>query len=358
MQGFVFPLLAIHLQLSLGAVQQLQTPKQQPKQDGVVAPPPLPHFEPMVAVYCPPGPPEVSADVIGQPSPYLHRFMSPGGQWQTDRGRVAGSAGPTCPLRNKVAVLELCKKAYPDRDITNIVEAGHFIKLTGWCRRDDSGRCDTAATAQWVKPFRCLEGPFQSDALLVPEHCLFDHVHNQSRCATFDAWNVTATDACRSRAMGLKSFGMLLPCGIDVFSGVEFVCCPRSASGGAQRFTPVRNPNALAIDSAEKTKAGKDGSEEEYYLDEEDAYFEDETKDEDKEDDEDDYVKEEYVETTSSTEASSTTSSTTTKAEVETTRGAVFERIPMDPYFSLTDPAREHAEFIQVFCFLLKTRYL
>jgi hypothetical protein len=26
--------------------------------------------------------------------------------------------------------------------------------------------------------------------------------------------------------MRLRSFAMLLPCGIDVFSGVEFVCCP------------------------------------------------------------------------------------------------------------------------------------
>lgn len=26
------------------------------------------------------------------------------------------------------------------------------------------------------------EGPFQSDALLVPEGCLFDHLHNQTKC--------------------------------------------------------------------------------------------------------------------------------------------------------------------------------
>jgi hypothetical protein len=69
-------------------------------------------------------------------------------------------------------------------------------------------------------------GPFQSDALLVPEHCLFDHIHNQTRCWDFDQWNRTATGACRDRGMRVKSFAMLLPCGIDVFSGVEFVCCP------------------------------------------------------------------------------------------------------------------------------------
>ena len=70
------------------------------------------------------------------------------------------------------------------------------------------------------------EGPFQSDALLVPEHCLFDHIHNQTKCWNFDQWNSTAARACSDRSMKLRSFAMLLPCGIDVFSGVEFVCCP------------------------------------------------------------------------------------------------------------------------------------
>ena len=71
-----------------------------------------------------------------------------------------------------------------------------------------------------------IAGPFQSDALLVPEHCLFDHIHNQTRCWDFDMWNTTASNACKGRGMKVKSFAMLLPCGIDVFSGVEFVCCP------------------------------------------------------------------------------------------------------------------------------------
>ena len=66
-----------------------------------------------------------------------------------------------------------------------------------------------------------LAGPFQSDALLVPEHCLFDHIHNQTRCWDFDMWNTTASNACKGRGMKVKSFAMLLPCGIDVFSGSQ-----------------------------------------------------------------------------------------------------------------------------------------
>ena len=86
------------------------------------------------------------------------------------------------------------------------------------------------------------EGPFQSDALLVPEHCLFDHIHNQTKCWNFDQWNSTAGRACADRGMKLRSFAMLLPCGIDVFSGVEFVCCP---SKKARKGTGVSVGGAL-----------------------------------------------------------------------------------------------------------------
>lgn len=71
------------------------------------------------------------------------------------------------------------------------------------------------------------EGPFQSDALLVPEGCLFDHIHNASRCWPFVRWNQTGAAACQDRGMQMRSFAMLLPCGISLFSGVEFVCCPK-----------------------------------------------------------------------------------------------------------------------------------
>ena len=64
----------------------------------------------------------------------------------------------------------------------------------------------------------------------MPEHCLFDHIHNQTQCMNFDDWNRTAGEACGERGMRVKSFAMLLPCGIDVFSGVEFVCCPKKTN--------------------------------------------------------------------------------------------------------------------------------
>lgn len=35
--------------------------------------------------------------------------------------------------------------------------------------------------------------------------------------------------SCGDRAMNLHDYGMLLPCAIDRFRGVEFVCCPAEA---------------------------------------------------------------------------------------------------------------------------------
>lgn len=80
------------------------------------------------------------------------------------------------------------------------------------------------------------EGPFQSDALLVPEGCLFDHIHNASRCWPFVRWNQTGAAACQDRGMQMRSFAMLLPCGISLFSGVEFVCCPKHFKGEFDLF--------------------------------------------------------------------------------------------------------------------------
>ncbi|XP_068247298.1 amyloid-beta-like protein isoform X2 [Palaemon carinicauda] len=182
-----------------------------------------PRFEPQVAMMC-----------IGR-SQYHAQYMSETGRWVTD-----SNSKVTC-LKDKVDILRYCKQVYPERDITNIVESSHYYRVPNFCRVGHV-KCKTSA---WVKPYRCL-GSFQSDALLVPEGCLFDHIHNQSRCWEFDRWNTTADRACGARRMTLKSFAMLLPCGIDVFSGVEFVCCPKNYKGhGKAHPMEVEEPVAL-----------------------------------------------------------------------------------------------------------------
>ena len=81
----------------------------------------------------------------------------------------------------------------------------------------------------------CLVGPFQSDALLVPRTCLFDHIHDSRTCQSYDAWNQSAIAACAGRGLVQQSFAIMQPCAVDRFSGAEFVCCPASSSssGGA-----------------------------------------------------------------------------------------------------------------------------
>ncbi|XP_055715615.1 amyloid-beta-like protein isoform X19 [Phlebotomus papatasi] len=171
-----------------------------------------PRWEPQIAVLCEAG------------QIYHPQYLSEEGKWMSDlKIKVPSSS---C-LRDKIDLLDHCKKVYPGRDITNIVESPHYQKIGGWCRQGVTSQGKCKGAQRWIKPFRCLEGPFQSDALLVPEGCLFDHIHNASRCWPFVRWNQTGAAACQDRGMQMRSFAMLLPCGISLFSGVEFVCCPK-----------------------------------------------------------------------------------------------------------------------------------
>ncbi|XP_055715617.1 amyloid-beta-like protein isoform X20 [Phlebotomus papatasi] len=170
-----------------------------------------PRWEPQIAVLCEAG------------QIYHPQYLSEEGKWMSDlKIKVPSSS---C-LRDKIDLLDHCKKVYPGRDITNIVESPHYQKIGGWCRQGVTSQGKCKGAQRWIKPFRCL-GPFQSDALLVPEGCLFDHIHNASRCWPFVRWNQTGAAACQDRGMQMRSFAMLLPCGISLFSGVEFVCCPK-----------------------------------------------------------------------------------------------------------------------------------
>ena len=88
----------------------------------------------------------------------------------------------------------------------------------------NKNRCAKPARATCVW---CVVGAFQSEALRVPEHCQFDHIHDSTECKTYDAWNLTTSEACRARhGAALHRFSVLQPCAIDGFNGAEFVCCP------------------------------------------------------------------------------------------------------------------------------------
>ncbi|XP_066280743.1 amyloid beta precursor like protein 2-like isoform X5 [Branchiostoma lanceolatum] len=140
------------------------------------------------------------------------------GKWETD---PAGKHG----FKDKPQdILDYCKLMYPNLEITNIEEHTKEIKIENWCKPGSTAPC--GGHPHKVRPFRCLVGRFESDALMVPTKCKFSHIHNSSVCTTFFKWRDAAKDACDKSGFDLHNFAMLKPCGVDLFTGVEFVCCP------------------------------------------------------------------------------------------------------------------------------------
>lgn len=191
----------------------------------------LTHFQPMIAMLC------------GQHGKFHNQYLNEQKQWVTDDDPAA-----TC-IKDKLEILEYCRKVsvkeiccfeferfcdelhlekvkqiqltepsspqvYPKKDIRNIVESNHYYKIDSWKPVKSRHHLTSNEKQHFVKPIRCLEGNFQSDALLVPEHCVFDHLHNASVCEANAYWNKTANQSCKDKGKMLQSYAVLLPCGI------------------------------------------------------------------------------------------------------------------------------------------------
>lgn len=217
------------------------------------------NFEPMVAIKC------------GHPILHLRRDPRDATNERNIWMRDDGANDCMDTEKTKTMVWHYCKQVYSEMDVTNVME-GEEISITGWCEKGHTS-CPHDVTVG--RSWRCLVGPFQSDALLVPDGCHFNHLHlpqdrkdafkflqqlssqdsavdahlemlakkdaaaassKQQRtmakflrtCLDFQFWNVTARASCRSTyGMDTFSFSPLLPCGIDEFVGVEYVCCPK-----------------------------------------------------------------------------------------------------------------------------------
>lgn len=186
----------------------------------------------MVASYCPNNANNElssSSSSASSSQSYYNQYLDiDTSKWRTNR-----DSSSIC-TQDKRELLELCKKVYPNHDIRNIVESSRSYKIENWCKLNSNPKRRCRSRFR-VKPYRCLEGVFQSDALLVPERCLFDHLHNKTICDSSTNWNKIATDNCQFKSMKLESFAMLQPCGLGIFSGVEFVCCPQGTSSQQQQ---------------------------------------------------------------------------------------------------------------------------
>ncbi|XP_045151534.1 amyloid beta precursor like protein 2 isoform X1 [Echinops telfairi] len=137
------------------------------------------------------------------------------GKWEPD------PTGTKSCFGTKEEVLQYCQEMYPELQITNVMEANQPISVDNWCRRDKK-QCKSHI----VTPFKCLVGEFVSDVLLVPEKCQFSHKTQMEVCENHQHWHTVVKEACLTQGMALYSYGMLLPCGVDQFHGIEYVCCP------------------------------------------------------------------------------------------------------------------------------------
>uniref|UniRef100_A0A3P8X766 Amyloid-beta A4 protein n=1 Tax=Esox lucius TaxID=8010 RepID=A0A3P8X766_ESOLU len=149
------------------------------------------------------------------------------GKWESD------PSGTKSCIGTKEGILQYCQEVYTELQITNVVEANQPVSIQNWCKK---GRKQCRSHLHIVVPYRCLVGEFVSDALLVPDKCKFLHQERMDMCESHLHWHTVAKESCGDRTLSLHDYGMLLPCGIDRFRGVEFVCCPseREADSGEQ----------------------------------------------------------------------------------------------------------------------------
>uniref|UniRef100_A0A7N8YJB2 Amyloid beta (A4) precursor-like protein 1 n=1 Tax=Mastacembelus armatus TaxID=205130 RepID=A0A7N8YJB2_9TELE len=145
------------------------------------------------------------------------------GQWEADpQGRQGCFKDPN-------EILSYCQEMYPALPISHIEESKRPVTIPAWCKKG-WGHCQTHPFI--VLPYRCLEGEYVSEALLVPDRCRFLHQEQMDACESYVYWHNIAKEECTADNLELHSYGMLLPCG-DHFRGVEYVCCPgRGSSSG------------------------------------------------------------------------------------------------------------------------------
>ncbi|XP_014885343.1 amyloid-like protein 1 isoform X2 [Poecilia latipinna] len=165
------------------------------------------------------------------------------GQWEPDpQGRQGCFKDPN-------EILSYCQEMYPVLPISHIEESKRPVTIQAWCKKG-LDHCQTRPLI--VLPYRCVEGEYVSESLLVPDRCRFLHQEQMNICESYVYWHNIAKEECTAENLELHSYGMLLPCG-DHFRGVEYVCCPgRSSSNGKGETEEKDVPQTLASQTAGK----------------------------------------------------------------------------------------------------------
>ncbi|KAJ8405947.1 hypothetical protein AAFF_G00308350 [Aldrovandia affinis] len=264
------------------------------------------------------------------------------GKWESD------PSGTKSCINSKEGILQYCQEVYPELQITNVVEANQPTSIQNWCKK---GRKQCHSHLHIVVPYRCLVGEFVSDALLVPDRCKFLHQERMDMCESHLHWHTVAKESCGDRSMNLHDYGMLLPCGIDRFRGVEFVCCPTETEREADSAEPEEDDSDVwwggaetdYTDSSMPREAGPTGKEEaapvvredDEDIEEEEAQEKDEDgdgeDDEEEDGDDDDMVDERDAGEHTTNIAMTTTTTTTTESVEEVVREVCWEGADSGP---------------------------
>ncbi|XP_077392888.1 amyloid beta (A4) precursor protein b isoform X1 [Festucalex cinctus] len=279
------------------------------------------------------------------------------GSWEPDP-----SGSKTC-IGTKEGILSYCQEVYPELQITNVVEANQPVSIQNWCKK---GRKQCRSHNHIVVPYRCLVGEFVSDALLVPDKCKFLHKEYMDQCESHLHWHSVAKESCGDRATNLHDYGLLMPCGIDLYRGVEFVCCPVEAEqesdsaeldgeesdvwwGGAE----PENDNSMAQQTDTEPAAAEEEDDEE---DDEEPDAFDQNDDDDDDDDDDEEIAEEEDDDDVTNERDSDernanvamTTTTTTESIEEVVRVPTTAPGPpdaVDQYLESPGDDNEHGDF-------------
>ncbi|XP_071016298.1 amyloid beta (A4) precursor protein a isoform X3 [Oncorhynchus clarkii lewisi] len=298
------------------------------------------------------------------------------GKWESD------PSGTKSCIGTKEGILQYCQEVYPELQITNVVEANQPVSVQNWCKK---GRKQCRSHLHIVVPYRCLVGEFVSDALLVPDKCKFLHQERMDMCESHLHWHTVAKESCGDRTLNLHDYGMLLPCGIDRFRGVEFVCCPSDREtdsteqdeddsdvwwGGAETdytdnsmergaakpagFTPQQQQEEEETEETapamvEEEDDDDDEEEGQEVLDNDQDGDGDEDDDDEEEDDDDDVIDErDDSEPTTNIAMTTTTTTTTTESVEEVVRVPTATPSPpdaVDRYLETPGDDNEHAHF-------------
>ncbi|XP_060943978.1 amyloid beta (A4) precursor protein b isoform X3 [Limanda limanda] len=270
------------------------------------------------------------------------------GKWESD------PSGTKSCIGTKEGILQYCQEVYPELQITNVVEANQPVSIQNWSKK---GRKQYRSHTHIVVPYRCLVGEFVSDALLVPDKCKFLHQERMDQCESHLHWHTVAKESCGDRTMNLHDYGMLLPCGIDRFRGVEFVCCPAEAEretestevdgeesdvwwGGAEA---EYSDNSMARPADTETATTEDDEDED-----EQAETYERDGDDDDEDDEDDVIDERDSDERNANIDMTTTTTTTTESVEEVVRVPTMAPSPpdaVDQYLETPGDDSEHSDF-------------